>query len=252
MEKARVLAPTRWRFGKLPTEVLSSPDLSTHAKLLMGCLLWHGEGEVFPGQERLAAMASCSKRQVQRAIKELERFGLRVAREKGGVNVYDMQAVSFPGGGVVTDSHYPNDQGSSPQATASHPNENNLNESKGTKEEAAPGAVPAVPPPGKVKKGEPKNQDLKQLVTDWYDTFLEIRKFKDSTSGGMVAGILGRLVAIRSAEGKNGAAIVRWELTEYWSWLEKKGVHGGDIRDFKLKENMLHDMYLERTKRRDD
>lgn len=86
--------PRRWKFGKLPTEILENQSLTTHEKLLMGCLLWHGEGEVFPGRKRLALLMSCSLCQVSRAIQGLSsKLSLRVVRETGGVNRYDMGSI---------------------------------------------------------------------------------------------------------------------------------------------------------------
>jgi len=101
--------PKKWKFGKLPTEIIES-RISTHGKLLVACLLWHGEGEVWPGIRRLALMMTSSRRTVDRALKELTSYGLKIQRRPGGVNLYDLSRlgggmrqgdVTPPGGGCA-------------------------------------------------------------------------------------------------------------------------------------------------------
>lgn len=237
MQKACIESvPAKWSFGKLPTEIIENPDLTTHEKLLIGCLLWHGPGQVFPGRERLASLMSCSVHQVTRAIKGIESKGIiKVSRQKGGVNVYDM------GGGVVPDRN----RGSSPQALGVVPdrntNESNLNESKEQEKNCVAIATPTKPR----LDSPPKDPTLKNLIRDWYDTFEAVRGFKSTEPGGYVAGVLKRLISQRTEP------VLRWEIGNYWDWIDNHKVHIGDLKDFMRKENMHHDMYLERHKRRD-
>jgi len=76
----------------MPNAVMVAKGLSIGAKLVYGLLLmfaWQDD-ECFPGQERLAAAASISVRQVQRYLVELKEFGLITWRCRGQnqTNIY--------------------------------------------------------------------------------------------------------------------------------------------------------------------
>ena len=238
--------PSRWKFGKLPTEILENEKLTTHEKLLMGCLLWHGEDQVWPGRERLAFFMSCSIGQVRNSIKGLEKkIGLVVKREKGGVNIYDMSGV----GHDMTGGRSPHDRGVGHQVTANdtHLNENNLTNGERAPDFPAPDDPPVSPP---VKASERKRpaKELWAMVAKWCASFQEVNGFPTSDDAkenarGKIYDMMHDLVSLR---GTNDAEAI---LKQYWSWYARKGLHGGSRFDFVRKQDMLYDMVLEHRKK---
>ncbi len=81
----------------VPNAVMVATGLSIGAKMIYGLLLmfaWQDD-ECFPGQERLAAAASISVRQVQRYLVELKEYGLITWRCRGQnqTNIYYIRDV---------------------------------------------------------------------------------------------------------------------------------------------------------------
>jgi len=82
-------------FTQVPNEVLHNPDLSPAAKLVYLALLSvdHGgrKGKAWPTHAFLANVSGFSRRQVIRAIKELEGVGLLSVRSRpGSANTYTL------------------------------------------------------------------------------------------------------------------------------------------------------------------
>lgn len=94
--------PVRW--AKVPAAVAHHPDLSDRAVHVYAALARHADdaGRCWPSRERLAALASCSVRSVDRALGELDAAGVieRTARGNGhggrGSTLYTLTAAGEP------------------------------------------------------------------------------------------------------------------------------------------------------------
>lgn len=72
----------RWKFGKVPTEVLAS-EMTIFAKMAFAVLDWHGD-TAFPSYRRMARMMGCSMMSVRRGVAELEREGWLSRHRRAG------------------------------------------------------------------------------------------------------------------------------------------------------------------------
>jgi len=88
-------------FTKIPNALWEDENLSTGAKLTMGCILsFAWRRDPFPGQERLAKMVGCTDRSLRTYIGELKSEGYLLVRRRGlgKTNVYTIVASRFETG----------------------------------------------------------------------------------------------------------------------------------------------------------
>lgn len=87
-------------FTIIPNSILETKEISLGAKVIYALLLrfaWQN-GEAFPGHERLAEAAGCSKRSVQTYLNELRRAGLITWKRRGAAktNMYQINGFEVP------------------------------------------------------------------------------------------------------------------------------------------------------------
>lgn len=81
-EKTVLVVSRRWKFGKIPTEVLAA-EMTIFAKMSFAVLDWHGD-TAFPSLARMARMMGCSLMSVRRGLAELQREGWLSKRLRPG------------------------------------------------------------------------------------------------------------------------------------------------------------------------
>jgi hypothetical protein len=84
-----------WKFGKLPTQVLYNPHLSSNAKCVYACLDQHANNDTtvsFPGQAYMSKRLGISQPTVSRAVLELRKFVAvkKIKTHKGQRNEYTL------------------------------------------------------------------------------------------------------------------------------------------------------------------
>jgi len=72
-------------FTQVPNDILTCPDISPRAKLAYEALLYHARQKdtCFPGHKRLATLIGCSEDTIQRGLKDLRDYLVRVDAETG-------------------------------------------------------------------------------------------------------------------------------------------------------------------------
>lgn len=86
---ATLVVSRRWKFGKIPTEVLAS-EMTIYGKMAFAVLDWHGDSP-FPSHRRMARMMGCSVSSVRRGLDELGRDGwLRRQYRPGTTPLYQL------------------------------------------------------------------------------------------------------------------------------------------------------------------
>jgi hypothetical protein len=104
-------------FAAVPNWLYRDRSVSLYAIMVYGALASHaGPGGIHPSQEKLAAEARCSDRQVRRALAELEQLGVVVrVRRKNSVGRAPNGYILHPNGRLRDDEEVADSQSDTPE-----------------------------------------------------------------------------------------------------------------------------------------
>lgn len=184
-----------WKFSTIPTSVFESDHLTIYDKMTLACLLWHGDGDLWPSIPRLSRMAGCGVRAIRESIKRLIEFKVLrvVAKREGFSHVFRLDREPTPPEKWLSrEEEIPlsEKQGSpiqkaGPPLSRKHTNESNLNESNNESWAKKPPTAPS--------------NGTHQAIADWSDTYFSVVKKRPMITGKHV-GILKRMTGHYGAE----------------------------------------------------
>jgi DNA-binding transcriptional MocR family regulator len=140
-KQAALVVSRRWKFGKVPTEVLAS-EMSIQGKMAFAVLDWHGDA-AFPSHGRMARMMGCSVSSVRRGLDELVRAGWLSRQHRAGrTPVYQLGLPCSQGTGSLLTENRPPRRPCSGRADTNDTSENrdrgNKAATRGIKKKAIP------------------------------------------------------------------------------------------------------------------